>query len=154
MGHHYHNTGQLRGHEFVQRTLLDKLNSPEMAQLGVSWPVLVRPERDETVEFLQHRPVTQTGSAEPGVHAGPGGPHPAATENPEDKIVLSQTNFRVQFVWKPTGPGAAPPAGAGPAGPLTVNPGLPVVNPAPPAVKPGPPAVKPGPPPPAVKSKS
>jgi type IV pilus assembly protein PilM len=139
MGHHYHNTGQLRGHEFVQRTLLDKLASPEMAQLGVSWPVLVRPERDETVEFLRHRPVTTAGTSEPGVHAGPPGPGPAATEKPEDKIVWSQTNFRVQFVWKPAGSGAAPAAGAGPP---AVNPG-----PAPPAS--GPPPAKPGPPPPA-----
>jgi hypothetical protein len=147
MGHHYHNTGQPRGHEFIQRTLLDKLASPEMAQLGVSWPVLVKPEIDVIVKFPRQRPITQADSAEPGVRGGPARPGPAATEKPEDEIVLSQTNFRVQFVWKPIGPAAVPAAAASPAGPPAPASG-------PPAVKPGPAAVKPAPPPPAVKSKS
>ena len=58
MGHHYHNTGNIRGPEFVLRTLLAKLASPEMVQLGVSWPVLVRPSPDVTVEFQKHESVT------------------------------------------------------------------------------------------------
>lgn len=153
MGHHYHNkTNQAAvGNEFVRRTLIDKLAGPELAQLGVSWPILVRPQRNETVEFMRHRPVTKAGAGEAVVRGGQ--PHPAAVpgEKPEDKIVLSQTNFRVQFVWKPGGPAGVPAAGGSASPPAAVS-GVPAVPAGPPAGVPatgrpaGPPAPKPAPP--------
>jgi type IV pilus assembly protein PilM len=115
VGHHYHNTGQIRGNDFVRQTLLKELASSDMLQAGVSWPVLVDPQRDIIVEFDKNlAQVNAAGAGGPGAHSGPG-PGPAGGGNPAVKIVLSETNFRVQFAWKPAGAAAAATATAGPA---------------------------------------
>ncbi|MGD0900930.1 MAG: type IV pilus assembly protein PilM [Thermoguttaceae bacterium] len=136
MGHHFHNSGQLRGAEFVQKTLLERLNSPEMVQLGVSYPILVKPEINVTVEIITPRPVIGAGPAG-GAHVGGKAEEKVA---PEDIMRLQQTNFRVQFVWKAAGlrlggppPGGPPPGGPGPA----TGPGVPPRG--------GPPPGRPGP---------
>jgi type IV pilus assembly protein PilM len=128
VGHHYHNTGKLQGTEFVQRTLVDKLDSKEMADLGVSYPVLVQPGPNHTVEIKIRRSVETPAAAK-----GTGLAKPDVQGPARDTIALSQTDFRVQFVWQPAPPGGPPPGGSAAAGsPAGLPPG-------------GPPPAKPAP---------
>jgi hypothetical protein len=111
IGHHYHNTGNVTGAEYLRNTLLKNLSSSPLQPPGSSYAVLLKPERIESEVIVTPR-ATRGATAAHGGGVGDvgGGGAPA-----EDKMTLSRFNFRIQFVWRPGE--AAASSGPAPGGP-------------------------------------
>jgi len=135
-GYHYHNPKtpdpkDPGGTEFVRQTLIDNLHNKKitlpnadrtakeevsLAELGVSYPVLVAPENviEEKVIDPNALPALQGGGPGgagalagrmPGAGLGPGvgsGGRPGGPDDPS--ATLRRLNFVVHFCWKPTPP--------------------------------------------------
>ncbi len=115
-GRHYHNnSGSDEGHEFVLGRLVKKLASPEMVALGVSYPVLIKPEKIAWTDIPIPEPKLHGDSGTSEGHGGHGQPSTsgmglgtggtnsgvAADKKP---LRVKQFIFRVQFVWQPKAP--------------------------------------------------
>jgi len=101
-GRHYHNAPDEKGGgQYIYDTLLTKLASKEMHDLGVSYPVLIKNAQLDKEEIAIPAPKHKEGDAAPGrtvgPMAGPAGDSPTA----EKKVMVDRFNFRVQFVWQP-----------------------------------------------------
>jgi type IV pilus assembly protein PilM len=121
-GQHYHNASdEPDAGQYVRDTLMKNLCSDKMRAMGVSYPVLIKPEQPKDVEIVIPGPkqkdaadasrglgMTQLGSDTPG----------AATA--EKKITVKQFPFRVQFVWQPKSASDEPasPAASGAPAPV------------------------------------
>jgi len=103
-GRHYHNPAgaelQKEGPEFVRNTLMKSLASRKMFDLGVSFPVLINPDKvaPEEIEI----PAPKRRTAAPGTPQAmmPSG-NTAATPPAEKKIQVPCFRFRIQFIWQP-----------------------------------------------------
>jgi type IV pilus assembly protein PilM len=126
-GHHFHNATDIstvRGAEYVRTTLIQKLRTGKvklaggdkggteevnMQELGVSFPVLVKPLKPVPVDLPL--PTAQTGSgsssaAPVAAKAGPDGSHaaPGASDTAPGTVRVQQFDFDVQFCWQPKTP--------------------------------------------------
>ncbi len=131
-GHHYHNDKAPRGMQFVKSTLLKELAGPEMRSLGVSFPILLKPENitQESIPLPGPRrtagPTAGPMGVGPGLGgAGMGGFGPmnplggmGAGGGGEKKVTVNVFPFRVQFIWQPDKAAAA---GTPAPGPLAVS---------------------------------
>jgi hypothetical protein len=135
-GRHYHNAegAKLDGAQYVIETLISKLASQKMHDLGVSYPVLVKPGRIEREEILIPSPKRRPNDAnkpEGPTIGGMGGAAGDASAAAENKVGVNSFTFRVQFVWQPKlatdqMAQATTAAGAGPAtSPVGPAPGVP-----------------------------
>jgi hypothetical protein len=133
-GRHYHNAPNANardeGEQYVRYTLMKALASKKMLDLGVSYPVLINPDKIEEIEIAIPVPKRKGDTGNAGKGGGGailGVATPGATASPERKVQVRQFRFRVQFVWQPksaaeratqsteaTGPVAAAPATAAP----------------------------------------
>ncbi len=166
-GRHFHNDRSgVAGAEYVYNTLVTKLASRKMFDLGVSFPVLVQPPSLDIEEIQLPAPKHEGTQGEPGgMMTGPRSPFapppdPAA-DNKEKKVIVPRFRFRVQFVWQPdkavsgqvAAAGAGGPAGAS-APPIQVSTAAPGAKPAAPvATAPAAPAAPPAPAPGPVPKK-
>lgn len=101
-GHHYHNGRTVReeGAEYVEKHLLAALTGKQMQDLGVSYPVLLRPGG------IYEEVITPPSAGRPT--GGPGGPglvgFGVRPETPDPAaakpLKLQRFDFRIQFIWK------------------------------------------------------
>ena len=134
-GRHFHNAREdkSQGTQYVYDTLLTKLASKEMHDLGVSYPVIVQPLPNDHEEIIIPSPKRSGAEANKmGTIGGPTGPGlghgglnmplglggGAEAETGDKKITAERTHFRVQFIWQPksTGETAAAAAAGGTTG--------------------------------------
>ncbi len=129
-GHHFHNASDIhtvRGAEYVRKTLVREAayrqgevgrrrqgaaEEVTMQELGISFPVLVKPQKPVPVDLPL--PTAQTGSGShpvtPGTKPGPGAAvdgaraAPARGDNASDTVRVQQFDFDVQFCWQPKTP--------------------------------------------------
>jgi type IV pilus assembly protein PilM len=109
-GRHYHNAeDEQEGNPYVREVLMKKLTSKMMRDMGVSYPVLIKPEKIESEKIVIPSPKRKNSDGDmPGRSLGGlgglgQGGEPAA--EPEDKEVLvKRCKFRIQFVWQPKPP--------------------------------------------------
>ncbi|MEI8373415.1 MAG: type IV pilus assembly protein PilM [Planctomycetota bacterium] len=106
-GRHYHNADDDKegeGAQYVRNTLIKALASKKMHDLGVSYPVLIKPEPISPEEIFIPGPKRKGGDA--------GGADVSA--GTEKKVNVKRFRFRVQFVWQPKSltDQVPPPAGA------------------------------------------
>jgi type IV pilus assembly protein PilM len=149
-GSHYHNARDVvGGAPYVYETLIKALASKEMHDLGVSYPVLIKPAPNVNKDIVIPGPKRSGGAATSGP-IGPGpmpiGPPPdgkggmggTADSSGEDKKFTAECfEFRVQFVWQPKSAGDQLAASAGAAaGPLPAAAPAPGAAPAVPAAVP------------------
>ena len=113
-GKHFHNAKTQRevGTQYVYSTLLTKLASKEMHDLGVSYPVLVKPAQTEKEEIIIPGPKrSDNATVQPfgggnglgmggkALGGGPGlGMMPAGDD--DKTVTVDKFPFRVQFVWQ------------------------------------------------------
>ena len=122
-GRHFHNDRSgVAGTAYVHNTLVTKLASRKMVDLGVSFPVLVKPPSLDIEEIQLPAPKHEGTQGEPGgMMTGPRSPlahgraDPAA-DNKEKKVIVPRFRFRVQFVWQPDKAVSGQVAAAGAAG--------------------------------------
>ncbi|MGO9108787.1 MAG: type IV pilus assembly protein PilM [Thermoguttaceae bacterium] len=101
-GRHYHNADDdVDGQMYVRNTLMKNLASKKMLDMGVSFPVLIRPGGvgpEEIVIPSPKRSGSDAGAAPPaGLPMLGGGDAPST----DAKVQVKQFQFRVQFVWQP-----------------------------------------------------
>ncbi len=131
-GRHYHNAeDEPDGARYVRETLIKNLASQEMHDMGVSYPVLIKPERIGPEEIIIPSPKRKGAEAGLG-QGGPGGLGAAArgggglmsvggatgVASAEKKVDVRRFRYRVQFVWQPksaTDQGPAPAEAAKPS---------------------------------------
>ena len=137
-GKHFHNARDQKegGTQYVISTLLTKLASKEMRDLGVSYPVLVKPAPNDKEEIVIPGPKRSDNTASQGFGGGGGfgggmkvplgGPMPGigAAGDDDKKVTVDRFQFRVQFVWQAksaeeqiAGASGGTAAVTGPAGP-------------------------------------
>ena len=101
-GRHYHNADdEDDGIQYVRKTLMKNLASQKMFDMGVSYPVLIKPGPILPAEIPIPSPKRRgddTGAALPAGGMSGGGDAATATEQ---KVQVKQFVFRVQFVWQP-----------------------------------------------------
>lgn len=113
-GHHYHNSGENPSAEFVRTTLMRNLANGSVAlpagggsegveavalkDLGISYPILVNPQRVYQEEIVNPDPVVAGQGA--GAAAQP--IHRNGEEATQDTIKLQRFDFVVHLCWKPT----------------------------------------------------
>jgi len=125
-GRHYHNAegAKLDGAQYVIQTLITNLASAKMHDLGVSYPVLVRPEKIVAEEIVIPSPKRRPNAGKPdGSGMGMGATDADSAAAADKPVIVSSFTFRVQFVWQPKlatdqmaqATGATTAAGAGPA---------------------------------------
>jgi type IV pilus assembly protein PilM len=155
-GRHFHNDPNgVAGAAYVYNTLLSALASQKMLDLGVSFPVLIKPETIDYEEIIIPGPKHDNGNAPGGVVGGPmigpmgPGMDASGADSGEKHVTVHRFKFRVQFVWQPDKAAGkvSVPAKSTPAAPATpaTPAGAPVT--APPAVPASPAAVAPATPP-------
>jgi len=145
-GKHYHNAeGEKEdGAQYVRNTLMKALASKKMHDMGVSYPVLIKPEPIGVEEILIPSPKRRSGDAGAaglpraagGFVAGGGGGDAAAS--PENRFNVKRFRFRVQFVWQPKSSTDQEPPPAGAATAVSTTPSTPTIPAA--AAPVGPPA--------------
>ncbi len=109
-GRHYHNAANVtKGTSYVVNTLLAKLASDEMHKLGVSYPVLLKPEQNDNEEIVVPGP--KHAGADPGGVQPMHGLSPMGnplgsmggvdTSGDDKKVTVERFKFRIQFIWQP-----------------------------------------------------
>jgi type IV pilus assembly protein PilM len=132
-GKHFHNAKTQRetGSQYVYSNLLTKLAGNDMHDLGVSYPVLVKPAPNDKEEIMIPGPKRgDNAAANPfggggGLGLGGMGPKglgngpvvpglgvPGAAPDDDKKVTVDRFQFRVQFVWQEPKPGGEQAAGA------------------------------------------
>jgi len=126
-GRHYHNADDDKegeGAQYVRNTLIKALASKKMHDLGVSYPVLIKPEP------ISVHAIPIPSPKRKGSDAGLVGGDASATDEKIVDVHVKRFRFRVQFVWQPKSLAdqVAPPAGTAntvSASPATVAPTTP-----------------------------
>ena len=147
-GRHFHNADdETEGPQYVRDTLIKNLAGEKMHALGVSYPVLINPEKNAREEILIPSPKHKgnEGMSGMGARAGPalmnlGGGGLDMSASAEKKVEVKHFQFRVQFVWQPKSATEQRPAPAGAPGAVA---GAPVAAAPAPAAAPVPPAATP-----------
>ena len=132
-GRHFHNDPKgVTSSDYVYNTLLTKLASQKMVDLGVSFPVLLRPESIGWEDIVVPGPKRAGGPAAGGIApvggmmgmgAAPMGPGmaPVGDESGDKKVTVPRFKFTVQFVWQPKSGSEQPAATAGGTAVVPVN---------------------------------
>ncbi len=103
-GRHFHNADdEPDGGEYVYLTLTKNLASEKMRAMGVSYPVLIKPEPIGPEEIDIPGPKHKDNASESASHVrgglmGGGGDQTASAEK---KVNVKRFRYRVQFVWQP-----------------------------------------------------
>ena len=116
-GKHFHNAKNQQevGTQYVISTLLTKLAGKDMHDLGVSYPVLVKPAPTDKEEIVIPGPKRSENSGNPvfgsgniGPGHGPLAPGPptlgglgGGAPDDEKKVNVDRFQFRIQFIWQP-----------------------------------------------------
>ena len=146
-GKHFHNAKDQKekSSQYVYSTLLTKLASKEMHDLGVSYPVLIMPE--QIAKDKINIPGAKRSDNPAPVFGGVGGPGKglggmpvmpgmgaaANAADDENIVTVDRFAFRVQFVWQPK---SAAEQGTGATGAVAAASAAPAIVPARGAVAP------------------
>jgi type IV pilus assembly protein PilM len=128
-GRHFHNADdEVDGGTYVRETLMKNLTSPKMRDMGVSCPVLIKPEPIAAEEIVipgPKRKESPDGSLSGQVVTGGMGMGMGTDMTPtgEKKVIVKRFRFRVQFIWQPKSATEAktPPTAVASAAPANVN---------------------------------